>query len=117
MGSLKVTLLFFISITSVLFMGAVKANDDRSEVRSNYVLKSDKVMPTISNPTQTGSVSSNSSNSGSSSSNIASNNGGSSGSNTSATTKPRYSKNSIQMIVGGQSEDGVAKQIALPIEE
>ena len=115
MSSLKITFLLFISTASI--MSAAKANDDRTEVLSNYVLKSDRVMPTLSNPSQAGSGSSSNHHSGNSGSNIAANNGGSSGSNTSATTKPRYSKNSIQMIVGGQSEDGVAKQIALPIEE
>ena len=113
---IKTTLISSFCFSTVFFMSVANAIEDRNEVHSSYTLKSDRVMPTVANPTPSGSSSNNSF----SSSNNSKNNSAkstSSRSSTTVTTKQKYTDHSVPMIIGGKSENGVAKQVALPIPE
>lgn len=105
------------SFSTVFFMPVANAMEDRDEVHSSYTLKSDGVMPTVANPTPSGSSSKNSFASSGNNSKNSSAKSTSSRSSTTVTTKQKYTDNSVQMIIGGKSENGVAKQVALPIPE
>ena len=114
---IKTTLISSFCFSTVFFMPLANAIEDRNEVHSNYTLKSDGVMPTVANPTTSGSSSTNSFGSSGNNSKNNSAKSTSSRSSTTVTTKQKYTDNSVPMIIGGKSENGVAKQVTLPIPE
>jgi hypothetical protein len=114
---IKTILISSFSFSTVFFMPLANTMEDRDEVHSSYTLKSDGVMPTVANPTASGSTTKNSFGSNGNNSKNSSAKSTSSRSSTTVTTKQKYTDNSVPMIIGGKSENGVAKQIALPIPE
>ncbi|MGB1800618.1 MAG: hypothetical protein ACPHLK_07295 [Gammaproteobacteria bacterium] len=117
---IKTILISSFSFSTVFFMPLANTMEDRDEVHSSYTLKSDGVMPTVANPTASGSTTKNSFGSNGSNGSNSKNSSAkstSSRSSTTVTTKQKYTDNSVPMIIGGKSENGVAKQVALPIPE